>query len=373
MKVLQVLPELIQGGVERGTLDLARELVKRGHQSHVISNGGPMVAQLEAEGSTHHQLPVHRKRLSSLKQVKPLRRLILEIAPDIIHVRSRLPAWLVHFALRKIPADQRPALVSTVHGLYSVNAYSAIMTKSDRVISISGAVTDYIVKNYPNVNSANIRLVHRAVDTADFPAGYQPDDSWHSQFFVDFPQLKTKKLILFPGRITRWKGHKYLLDLMAGLSERDDVHAIVVGGAHATKADFLEELKADISARGLAEKISFLGSRRDMKNIYAISALALNLSDSPEPFGRTVIEALAVGCPVVAWDQGGPAEVLRLCYRQGLVEYPNTQALCDTVAVVLDSDQPVVLGEDFKLGTLVQKTLSVYQELLGGNDSGESV
>lgn len=366
MKVLQILPELIQGGVERGTLDLGRELVKRGHESHVISNGGPLVKKLEQEGSVHHQMPVHLKRLSSLRQVRPLRRKIMEIAPDIVHVRSRLPAWLNRFAYRKIPTEKRPALISTVHGMYSVNFYSAIMTRADRVIAISSAVQDYITQNYPKVDPTIIRLIHRAVDREEFPAGYQSAQAWRDAFFRDFPQLADKKLLLFPGRITRWKGHKFLLDLMEKLKDsHPGLHAVIVGEAHATKSEFLDELTSEIRNRGLDAVISFLGRRSDMKDIYAVSSLAFNLSDEPEPFGRTVIEALAVGLPVVAWDQGGPAEVLRACYPQGLVPYPDQDHLLQVVAQVISSPGEVRLAQDFMLDTLVEKTLDVYREAIG--------
>ena len=134
MKVLQVLPNLDSGGVERGTVEFARELVARGHQSIVMSNGGRLVKQLQAEGSRHIELPVHHKSLRSLRLVRPLRRLLAELQPDIIHVRSRLPAWLIFLAWRKLPRATRPRLVSTFHGLYSVNFYSAVMARAEQII-----------------------------------------------------------------------------------------------------------------------------------------------------------------------------------------------------------------------------------------------
>lgn len=132
MKVMQLLPELNSGGVERGTLEIARALVAQGHTSLVVSNGGRMVNQLEAEGSTHLKLAIHKKSLSSLWQIRPLRQLIMQHQPDIVHVRSRVPAWLTHFSLKGIPAEKRPHLISTVHGFYSVNRYSQIMTQAEK-------------------------------------------------------------------------------------------------------------------------------------------------------------------------------------------------------------------------------------------------
>ena len=157
MKVMQLLPELNSGGVERGTLEIARALVSQGHQSLVVSNGGRLVAQLEAEGSTHLTLPVHKKSLSSLWQIRPLRRLIMQYQPDIVHVRSRVPAWLTHFALRGIPASQRPHLISTVHGFYSVNRYSEIMTQAEKVIAVSDSVVQYITEHY---KTARLKILY---------------------------------------------------------------------------------------------------------------------------------------------------------------------------------------------------------------------
>ena len=154
LTVIQTLPALDAGGVERGTLEIARALVAAGHRSIVISNGGRLVKQLEAEGSEHITLPVHKKSLASLWQVTPFRQLLTDIQPDILHARSRVPAWIAWLAWRKLPANtlfqhHRPHFVTTVHGLYSVSPYSAIMTKGERVIAVSNTVQEYILKNYP--------------------------------------------------------------------------------------------------------------------------------------------------------------------------------------------------------------------------------
>ncbi len=236
MKVMQLLPELNSGGVERGTLEIARALVKEGHQSVVVSNGGRLVAQLEAEGSTHLTLPIHKKSLSSLWQIRPLRRLIQTEQPDIVHVRSRVPAWLTHFALRGMPAHSRPHLVSTVHGFYSINRYSAIMTQAEKVIAVSDSVVDYITTHYPQCPPERIVRIYRGIDPKAFPHGYQPSAQWINQIYTLFPQLENKFLICLPGRITRLKGHETLIELMENLqAEYPDVHAIVVGGADPKK------------------------------------------------------------------------------------------------------------------------------------------
>ena len=181
--ILQVLPALTMGGVERGTLEIGRALVAAGYRSTVVSNGGPMVTQLLAEGSEHIALPVHRKSPLSLRLVTPLRELISHY--DLVHVRSRLPAWLIYLAWRKLPQHSRPRLVTTVHGRYSVNRYSEIMTKGERVIAISKNVREYILENYPKVEADRIDLIHRGVDPSEFPRNYQPSNEWLTEWQQD--------------------------------------------------------------------------------------------------------------------------------------------------------------------------------------------
>ena len=197
MKIMQLLPELNSGGVERGTLEIARALVAQGHTSLVVSNGGRMVNQLEAEGSTHLKLAIHKKSLSSLWQIRPLRQLIVQHQPDIVHVRSRVPAWLTHFALKGIPAEKRPHLISTVHGFYSINRYSQIMTQAEKVIAVSDSVVKYIRDHYQNCPPEDIVRIYRGIDPAAFPHGYQPSAQWIQQTYQDFPELEHKFLICF--------------------------------------------------------------------------------------------------------------------------------------------------------------------------------
>jgi glycosyltransferase involved in cell wall biosynthesis len=365
MKVLQVLPGLKSGGVERGALDLARQLVQRGHESLVMSSGGRMVDQLVAEGSRHIEFPVHEKSPRSLWRVGGLRRHLAELAPDIVHVRSRIPAWMVWLAVGRKPRGDRPALVSTFHGLYSVSRYSAIMGCGDRVIAISHTVHDYIRDNYPQVDPARITVIHRGVDTHHFSRGGLPDPQWSEQFFGEYPQAAGKPLLLMPGRLSRWKGQIEFIELVAALRARGTpCHGLVAGEPTPGKDAYLRELRELAQARGLAEDISFLGHRSDMENLYAIAAVVFNLSQHAEPFGRTVIEALAMGVPVVAYDYGGPAESLRDCLPDGLVPVGDDVALAAATLRMLEAPPQVVLPRQFTLDAQVEATLAVYRDVL---------
>src|SRR5215471_20520159 len=159
MRVLQILPELNAGGVERIVLALAAHLASEGHESLVMSNGGRLVPLLEGAGSRHIPLGVHRKSPLSFFKVRPLRRILERERPDIVHIHSRVPGWIAWLAWRKMAPASRPHLVSTFHGFYSVNAYSAIMTRAERVIAVSECIRDYIQTQFRRTPAGALRLV----------------------------------------------------------------------------------------------------------------------------------------------------------------------------------------------------------------------
>lgn len=365
MKVMQLLPELNSGGVERGTLEIARALVQAGHESVVVSNGGRLVAELEAQGSKHCTLAIHKKSLSSLWQIAPLRELIKQEQPDIVHVRSRVPAWLTHFALKGIPKDKRPHLISTVHGFYSINRYSQIMTQAEKVIAVSDSVVDYITQNYKNCPPQDIVRIYRGIDPTAFPHGYQPSHAWQTKTWQEFPELKDKFLICLPGRITRLKGHETLITLMQQIKDEfPQAHAVVVGGADPKKAAYLDELKNNIEAQGLRKNITFVGHRSDIREWLAFSDLTLSLSNQAETFGRTVLEALSVGTPVIAWQRGGVAEILSHLYPQGLVPVDDQATLLKTLKQHIQQPQVVAPVNMFSLDDMCNQTLALYQQIL---------
>lgn len=367
MRIVQILPELNAGGVERGTVEFARYLVEAGHESIVISAGGRLVDRLQHEGSRHVSLPVHRKRPGSLRQVRPLRRSLLELAPDIVHVRSRLPAWLLFLAIGRRPRDRRPAIVSTFHGLYSVNRYSAVMGRADAVIAISDYVRDYILANYPAVPADHIEVIHRGVDEAVFRPGFRPDAAWTRTFRAEHPRLEGIPLVLMPGRLSRWKGQEAFIELIERLRRRGTVcHGLVVGGPTPGKEAYARELEGQVAARGLQDAITFLGHRDDIAELYAVSAVVCNLSQYPEPFGRTVIEALALGTPVAAFAVGGPAESLRDCLPQGLAAPGDLDDLARRVEQLISDPPDFALPRAFTLGEQAARTVDLYRRVLAG-------
>lgn len=363
LSVVQILPALNAGGVERGTVEFARELAKLGHRSTVISSGGRMVEQLEAEGTEHITLPVHKKSLSSLLQVRPMRRLLTELKPDIVHVRSRIPAWIAWLAWRRMPPAARPGLVSTFHGMYSVTPYSAIMAKGERLIAISDCVHRYILDNY-KVDPTVITRIYRGLDPSAFNVN-ACTEQWRQQLLAEHPQLADRNIILMPGRLSRWKGQEDFLQMMAKLVALEpECHGVVVGAAEPDKAHYLDELLALRDQLGLTNNVTFVGHRSDIQAFYGIAAVTCHMSNKAEPFGRTVPEALACGCKVVAWDRGGASESLNAGFPEGLVTPDDIEAFARRTSQVLHSQYPINLPQDFYLESQVNGTLQVYRQLL---------
>ncbi len=365
MKVLQVLPALSGGGVERGTLEVAAALVAAGHHSMVMSEGGSMVPELERSGSEHLAWPIGRKSLWTLGLVPRLRHWLRSHPIDILHVRSRLPAWIVHLTLRGLAAEHRPHLVSTVHGLYSVGRYSEIMCHGERIIAVSHTVEHYLRAHYPNLDPARIRVIPRGVRTAEFPFGYQPDKAWWEAWYKQYPALRERFVLTLPGRITRLKGHHDFLELLhrlriAGLP----VYGLIVGGEHPRRQRYARELRERVRKLKLGSHLCFTGQRNDMREIYAASDIVFSLSRKPESFGRTTLEALSIGTPVIGYDHGGVGEILTELFPKGLVPLGDLAELCTRVSAYYQSSPQAPEQHHYRLDDMLTSTLGLYEELM---------
>lgn len=367
MKIIQILPELNAGGVERGTLEIAAHLMAHGHESIVISNGGRLVEELENGGSRHITMPVHRKALGSLGQIPALRKLFIEEKPDIIHLRSRLPAWLAFLAWKSMDKRTRPRLVTTVHGFYSVNAYSAVMTKGEAVIAVSESVRDYLLENYPQTSDSKIQVIPRGIELEILHPDFQVSAEWLEGWHNKLPHLAGKCVLLLPGRITRLKGHDDFFTLIAALKDEGiPVHGLIAGDTHAKKEAYMDELRATVARLGIGGEITFLGHRRDIQEVMSASDIVFALSQQPESFGRTVLEALALGKPVVGYDCGGVGELLAALFPQGRVALGNSAQLRDvTRAIILKRTRPAAVSDPYTLNAMCDATLSVYRSLVG--------
>ncbi len=364
LSILQLLPALDSGGVERGTLEVAHALVERGHRALVMSAGGRQVPALVESGAEHFAWPIGEKSFRTLLLVGKLRKFLLEQSVDIIHARSRVPAWIAWLAWRGMNPATRPRFVTTVHGLYSVNRYSRIMTLGERVIAVSNTVRDYILREYPDTLPWHVQVIHRGVDGRAYPHGWKPEAVWQQAFFSQFPNASGKLLITLPGRITRLKGHEDFIVLIARLKRRGlPVHGLIAGGASPSKQRYAQKLHYRIRSMGLLSDISLTGQRDDLKNILAISNLVLSLSSQPESFGRTTLEALRLGVPTAGYDHGGVNEILQTIYPAGLLPLGRMDETCQRIVALLNEPQPVPPGDFFPLQAMLDQTLTLYEQL----------
>jgi glycosyltransferase involved in cell wall biosynthesis len=360
------LPALECGGVERGVVELAKAVAAAGHRSLVISAGGQLVEELRDHGCQHITCPLNKKSPWTFSWVPWLRKLLLRERVNLIDYHSRLPGWITYLAWSSLPPAVRPRLISTLNGLHSVNWYSGVMCRGERVIVVSQTVRDYVLKNYPTVPVENLRLVPRGIDAAEFPRGFQPSPAWKSAFFRDFPRLAEKPLVTLIGRLTRLKGHHDFIAAMEAMKSANvPAHGLIVGGCEPRKAAYFSELRELVSRKQLEGHLTFAGPRDDVKEICAISRVVVSASTKPESFGLTVAEALSVGTPVVAYDHGGVAEILAAQFPRGAVPLGNVSLLAERIGeFVCEPPHQEIRENPFTRKAMLTGTLAVYQELL---------
>ncbi|MDH5824717.1 glycosyltransferase [Luteimonas sp. RD2P54] len=364
MTVVQLLPALESGGVERSTLEIAAALVRAGHRAVVVSAGGRLLPALQATGAEHVALDIGRKSPLALRHVRRLRRLFAELEADIVHARSRLPAWLGWRALRGMPAGARPRFVTTAHGLNSPSRYSAIMARGERVICVSATVRAHLLRHYPGTPGERLRVIPRGIDPAAFPRRALPDPRARAGLAASHPQLAGEgPLLLLPGRGTRLKGHADALALLARLrGDGRDARLWMPGAREPGRERYLAELERGAAALGIAGAVAMTPPTAAIAEAYAASDLVLQLSRKPEAFGRTVIEALAVGRPVLGWDQGGVGELLRELQPSGAVAPFDRDRLAAAARRLLGQAPALPATMPYTLAAMQAATLAVYAE-----------
>ena len=366
LTVVQLLPALESGGVERSTLEISAALVRAGHRALVVSAGGRLLPSLLASGAEHVGLGIGRKSPLALRHVATLRRLFTSERVDIVHARSRMPAWLGWLALRGLPAASRPRFATTVHGLNSPSRYSAIMVRGERVVCVSRTVRDYVLAHYPKTDAGKLRTIPRGIDPAAFPRRAWPGRDARARIATLHPQLGGDgPLLLLPGRGTRLKGHGDALALLAALrAGGGDARLWMPGARDPARAAYVAGLEAQAARLGIAGALAITPPTSDIADAYAASDLVLQLSRKPEAFGRTVIEALSVGRPVLGWAHGGVGELLRELQPEGAVAPFDEAALHRAATALLAHMPPLPATMPYTLQAMQDATLAVYQELV---------
>ncbi len=366
LTVVQLLPALESGGVERSTLEIAGALVRAGHRAVVVSAGGRLVPTLQASGAEHITLDIGRKSLLTLRHVPALRRLFAEVGADIVHARSRLPAWIGLRALRGMPTPSRPRFVTTMHGLNSPGRYSAVMTRGERVICVSDTVRRYLLQHYPRTDPDRLVVIPRGIDPAQFPRVPLPDPAARAWAAAQHPALAgAGPLLLLPGRGTRLKGHHDAIALLARLQGAGiEARLWMPGTREAGRESYLLELEAEARRAGCAQALVITPPTPDIARAYAASDLVLQLSRKPEAFGRTVIESLSMGRPVVGWAHGGVGELLAELQPHGAVPAFDETRLFDTTrAMLAHPPPPLATMHAYTLRAMQDATLALYHDL----------
>lgn len=370
--VMQVIPTLGAGGAEQGCIDVCAELVRAGALALVVSNGGSRIHEIARAGGTHINMPVDSKNpLVVFKNARKLRHLIRKYDVDILHARSRAPAWSCWRACGGTDAK----LVTTCHAPYNIEnewkrRYNAIMTKGERVIAISHFVAEYLRRNY-KIDARKIRVVHRGVALEKFhPACVTPErliklsKAWRIPDGVG--------IIMMPARLTRWKGHDVLIDAIAALN-RTDVFCIMIG-ADQGRVEYRREMEEKIKGRGLEGQVRIVDHCDDMPAAYMMATVVVSASTDPEGFGRVPVEAQAMGRPVIASDHGGVRETIVRGETGWLIPPGDPAALSRAIAeaLALSQNQRAILAtramthiaQNFTREKMVGETLDIYAEIL---------
>jgi glycosyltransferase involved in cell wall biosynthesis len=365
MHVVQALAALTVGGSELVTTEISTTLARQGHTVTVLGAGGPLAGRVIQSGAERLDWPIGRKRLATLRLIKRLAAWLESEQPHILHAHSRLPAWICFLALRRLSPPRRPVFITSVHGQYTVSPYSAIMARGDRVIAVSRHIRNYTLANYRFVAPSKVDVIYGGVSKVEFPYGHRPDNAWYEKTFAEFPELRGKRLLLLPARLSRYKGHAAFIELVAALaSEFPDIHGVIVGPGR-PGSRYRGELEGLAESNGVVDRVCFTGLRTDIRDWMAAAEIVFNLcSDPPEAFGRTVPEALHLGVPVVAWNHGGVRETLAEMFPAGAVSPDNRVALRDRTRRFL-LDRPAVPPSDaFLLERSMAETLRLYCSVL---------
>ncbi len=372
LTVVQILPELEEGGVEGETVDLAIFLAQSGYNSIVISGGGRMVASLETNGCTHIHWPhIGEKSPRCLQYIFRLKKFLLDHDVDILHLRSRLPAWVGYLAWKLLPKKTRPSLVTTFHGYYSINAYSRIMTRGEKVVAVSKVIREHILDNY-KVNPAKIEIIHGGFDTKEFSpekVSKQRIEQLRQKWLSDLPG---KPVIILPGRITRLKGQDVLIDSLARIKEEYDFICLLIGDTTANDS-FTKELEEKIKSHHLEDRVRLVGHCSDMPAALLLGDLIVSASSlQPESFGKIAVEAMAMGKPVLATNHGGSMETIIPGKTGWLVPPLDPAAMANVIVEALSSpDKLQIYGEqgrhwvneNFTAQNMCEKTIALYHDL----------
>ena len=372
--IAQIIPALHTGGVERGTIETAQAISDAGWRPIVISSGGMLESQLKRVGAKHISLPVNQKNPLSWVFIKSkLRKILLNENTDIVHVRSRAPAWISLPVAKKLSIPT----VSTIHGKFEAinmfkREYNKQMLKADEIIAISEFTKSIIERQFPKLlNNLSLHVIHRGVDLSIFnPSNVTQQRIINEADRIGLPD--NLPVVMLPARPTSWKGHIILLQALSKLEYLDVT--VVLLGAGDSNTRFVETLEKKAVELGLGANVRIVTSTRDMPAALMLADVVVMPSVNPEPFGRIAIEAQAMGRPVVAFDHGGARETI-VNGKTGWLAKPNdVNSLAQSLETALkiskvDRDKlsnvaQSLVKRKFSIKKMTKSTLDIYRELL---------
>lgn len=378
MNVLQVVPLLESGGVERGTLEIAKALVKQGHGSYVATRGGKMLNMFEEAGVIIIRLPVHSKNpLLIILNIFLLVYFILKEKIHIIHARSRAPAWSCYFASK----ISNIKFITTFHGTYNISGvikhfYNSVMLRSNIIIAVSNFILKHIRKNYSDVIKQNteIIVINRGVDINTFDINKITEERKDKiSKKINFVKYPNTKYILLPGRFVRWKGHLYLLECLKLMK---DLNFICYFVGHCAKRHFgyYNQIKKNIALYGLEDKIKFANAVNDMPALYSLFDFVIMPSTRPEAFGRVIIEAQAMKKLVIATNHGGVGETIsdrKTGFHIPVNNMTESSTVIQNAMKMSNSEYNDIMNAAFdnartnySIDQMCEKTLNTYKSLL---------
>ena len=382
LTVLQVTPELEAGGVERTTIDIAQALTRSGGRALVASRGGRLELELIANGGELVAMNVQAKDVRVLSNAFRLASLARSKQVDIIHARSRAPAWSALWAARM---SGRP-FVTTYHGTYNARLgikrwYNSVMARGDIVIANSAFIGEHIQREH-NVSSERIRVIPRGIDTERFdPSAVSLErveavkNSWR------LDTATAGVVIVLPARLTRWKGQLLAIEALAKVRERGAPRAtLVLAGDDQGRTAYSEELEDVAYELGLGEFVKRVGHASDMPAVYAAADLVVCPSIEPEAFGRVAVEAQCMDRPVIAADHGGARETVHEGVGGVRFEPGDPEALANALGemLALSAHERILMGDkggrrarrEFSIEAMQSATLEVYRELTEDSRDG---
>ncbi len=372
--IVQVIPNMGAGGAEQTTVDVTAALVAGGHKAIVVSNGGPRVIEIQRAGGIHIEMPVHSKNpLTIWRNAKKLKKIIEDYRVDIIHARSRAPAWSALKAAR----DAGIKFLTTCHAPYNIRGsewkrkYNSGIAKGDLVIANSEFVAHYLVDNY-QVPVDKIRVIPRGIpmdkldpNRATAERMLRLVESWR------IPEVAN--IVLLPGRLTRWKGQGVLIEAMSKI-KRKDVYCVLLGDDQG-RSEYREELESMIHEFHLEDRVRIAEHCDDMVVAYKLASIVVSASTEPEGFGRVAVEGQAMGIPTIATAIGGSKETIIDGVTGWLVPPENPDALAKAINKVfeLSEEEKTKITEassiharaHFTKEQMTHATLLVYNELMG--------